>query len=121
MIFPYAKSLCKGKFSYAHQFRNCDKLVEQESSGGPITRHRSICLVFNTLPRPCAGSSRMSAYSRQPWSRHLRLRSEASQRRQTRMSLQNKMSGLSKVEMSAFIGGRGRYGNGANRLESTGP
>jgi hypothetical protein len=27
------------------------------------------------------------------------------------------MSGLSKVEMSAFIGGRGRYGNGANRLE----
>ena len=30
-----------------------------------------------------------------------------------------RMSGLSKVEMSAFIGGRGRYGNGANRLEST--
>jgi hypothetical protein len=27
-----------------------------------------------------------------------------------------RMSGLSKVEMSAFIGGRGRYGNGANRL-----
>src|ERR1700688_4518923 len=30
-----------------------------------------------------------------------------------------RMSGLSKVEMSAFIGGRGRYGNGANRLEPT--
>jgi hypothetical protein len=30
-----------------------------------------------------------------------------------------RMSGLCKVEMSAFIGGRGRYGNGANRLEPT--
>ena len=30
-----------------------------------------------------------------------------------------RMSGLSKVEMSAFIGGRGRHGNGANRLEPT--
>src|ERR1700676_951618 len=30
-----------------------------------------------------------------------------------------RMSGLSKVEMSDFIGGRGRYGNGANRLEPT--
>src|SRR4030088_2853504 len=30
-----------------------------------------------------------------------------------------RMSGLSKVEMSAFIGGRGRYGNGANCLEPT--
>jgi hypothetical protein len=30
-----------------------------------------------------------------------------------------RMSGLSKVEMFAFIGGRGRYGNGANRLEPT--
>ena len=29
------------------------------------------------------------------------------------------MSGLSKVEMSAFIGGRGRYGDGANGLEPT--
>jgi hypothetical protein len=30
-----------------------------------------------------------------------------------------RMSGSSKVEMSAFIGGRGRYGNGANCLEPT--
>src|SRR5258705_12994027 len=30
-----------------------------------------------------------------------------------------RMSGLCKVEMSAFIGGRGRHGNGANRLEPT--
>src|ERR1700726_3236336 len=30
-----------------------------------------------------------------------------------------RMSGLSKVEMSAFIGGRGPHGNGANRLEPT--
>src|SRR5439155_9022022 len=30
-----------------------------------------------------------------------------------------RMSGLSKVEMSAFIGGRGRYANGANRMEPT--
>src|SRR5438105_9453880 len=29
------------------------------------------------------------------------------------------MSGLSKVEMSAFIRGGGRYGNGANRFEPT--
>src|ERR1700730_8928498 len=29
------------------------------------------------------------------------------------------MSGLCKVEMSAFMGGRGPYGNGANRLEPT--
>ncbi len=30
-----------------------------------------------------------------------------------------RMSGLCKVEMSAFIDGRGAYGNGANRLEPT--
>src|SRR5712692_5254131 len=30
-----------------------------------------------------------------------------------------RMSGLSKVEMSGFIGGRGPHGNGANRLEPT--
>src|SRR6266704_5853941 len=30
-----------------------------------------------------------------------------------------RMSGLSKVEMSAFIGGRGPHGNGANRLAPT--
>jgi hypothetical protein len=29
------------------------------------------------------------------------------------------MSGLCKVEMSGFMGGRGRHGNGANGLEST--
>src|ERR1700722_12252551 len=31
-----------------------------------------------------------------------------------------RMSGLCKVEMSAFIGGRGPHGNGANRFERTG-
>ena len=30
-----------------------------------------------------------------------------------------RMSGLCKVEMSAFMGGRGAYGNGANCLEPT--
>src|SRR6267378_6472693 len=30
-----------------------------------------------------------------------------------------RMSGLCKVEMSAFMVGRGPYGNGANRLEPT--
>src|SRR6266478_9810724 len=30
-----------------------------------------------------------------------------------------RMSGLCKVEMSAFMGGRGPHGNGANRLEPT--
>ena len=30
-----------------------------------------------------------------------------------------RMSGLCKVEMSAFMGGRGPHGNGANDLEST--
>src|ERR1700675_2911624 len=30
-----------------------------------------------------------------------------------------RMSGLSKVEMSAFMGGRGPYGNGANCFEPT--
>src|SRR6266850_1006814 len=30
-----------------------------------------------------------------------------------------RMSGLCKVEMSAFIDGRGPYGNGANHLEPT--
>src|SRR5260221_10071595 len=31
-----------------------------------------------------------------------------------------RMSGLCKVEMSGFIGGRGPHGNGANRFEPTG-
>src|SRR6202048_3217003 len=44
---------------------------------------------------------------------------KASQRRETDCRCKMIMSGLSKVEMSAFIGGRGRYGNGANRLEPT--
>src|SRR6266702_4727878 len=35
------------------------------------------------------------------------------------MSSKMRMSGLCKVEMSAFMGGRGPHGNGANRLEST--
>ena len=31
-----------------------------------------------------------------------------------------RMSGLCKVEMSAYMDGRGRHGDGANGLESTG-
>src|ERR1700736_3713068 len=31
-----------------------------------------------------------------------------------------RMSGLSKVEMSAFMGGRGAHGDGANHFEPTG-
>src|SRR4030081_939704 len=50
---------------------------------------------------------------------HLRLRGEPSQRRGTACRCKMRMSGLSKVEMSAFIGGRGRYGDGANGLEPT--
>ena len=30
-----------------------------------------------------------------------------------------RMSGLCKVEMSGFMGGRGAHGNGANRVEPT--
>jgi hypothetical protein len=39
-------------------------------------------------------------------------------RRETRCRCKMRMSGLSKVEMSAFIGGRGPHGNGANRFET---
>src|SRR5260370_22401077 len=50
---------------------------------------------------------------------HLSARRGAESTNGTYLSLQLRMSGLSKVEMSAFIGGRGPYGNGANRLEPT--
>src|ERR1700682_1738744 len=50
---------------------------------------------------------------------HLKWHSHPSQRTHTNCRCKMRMSGLSKVEMSAFIGGRGRYGNGANRLEPT--
>jgi hypothetical protein len=43
----------------------------------------------------------------------------AGQRVVQRCRCKVRMSGLSKVEMSAFIGGRGRYGSGANHLEPT--
>src|SRR5260370_40141847 len=52
---------------------------------------------------------------------HLSARRGAESTNGTYLSLQLRMSGLSKVEMSAFIGGRGPYGNGANRLEPTRP
>src|ERR1700731_3760712 len=53
------------------------------------------------------------------WTLHLT--DAAASRQQTPQFCRCKMrmSGLSKVEMSAFIGGRGRYGNGANCLEPT--
>src|ERR1700681_1100522 len=50
---------------------------------------------------------------------HLRLRSEASQRHDTKCRCKMRMSGLCKVEMSAFMDGRGPHGDGANRFEPT--
>src|SRR6267142_1826767 len=58
---------------------------------------------------------------------HLRGTEDASQQVGPTLSAQNenvcrrkmRMSGLCKVEMSAFIDGRGPYGNGANHLEPT--
>jgi len=47
----------------------------------------------------------------------LRIPSRRCQAKDSRCRCKMRMSGLSKVEMSAFIGGRGRHGNGANRLE----
>src|ERR1700730_10264186 len=50
---------------------------------------------------------------------HLRLGKKTSQRRETSCRCKMRMSGLCKVEMSAFMDGRGPYGNGANRVEPT--
>src|SRR5260370_35231602 len=50
---------------------------------------------------------------------HLRLREEASQRGESGCRCKMRMSCLCKVEMSAFMGGRGAYGNRADRLEPT--
>src|SRR6202171_3529062 len=50
---------------------------------------------------------------------HLRLRAGASQRFRPRCRCKMRMSGLSKVEMSGFIGGRGAHGDGADYLEPT--
>src|SRR6202795_4337745 len=50
---------------------------------------------------------------------HLRLRAQASQRGEPRCRRKMRMSGLCKVEMSAFMDGRGPHGNGANRVEPT--
>src|SRR5580704_17631127 len=50
---------------------------------------------------------------------HLRLGQKASQRRGGSYRCKMRMSGLCKVEMSAFMEGRGPHGNGANRVEPT--
>src|ERR1700674_5413426 len=50
---------------------------------------------------------------------HLRLRRRLSQRYEADCRRKMRMSCLCKVEMSAFMDGRGPYGNGANRLEPT--
>src|ERR1700685_2549475 len=50
---------------------------------------------------------------------HLRLEKKASQRRGTACRRKMRMSGLCKVEMSAFMDGRGPHGNGANHFEPT--
>src|ERR1700683_5347450 len=48
---------------------------------------------------------------------HLRMRAKASQRRQSLCSCKVRMSGLCKVEMSAFLGAGGPDGRGADRVE----
>src|ERR1700690_2358582 len=50
---------------------------------------------------------------------HLRMRAKASQRRQLFCRRKMRMSGLCKVEMSAFMDGLGPHGNGANHFEPT--
>src|SRR5580698_10976006 len=50
---------------------------------------------------------------------HLRMRAKASQRRAPKCRCKVRMSGLCKVEMSAFMDGRGPHGNGANHVEPT--
>src|ERR1700751_3473293 len=51
--------------------------------------------------------------------RNLRLGCPASKRREIVCRRKMRMSGLCKVEMSAFMDGRGPHGDGANRFEST--
>src|SRR5580704_9122949 len=51
--------------------------------------------------------------------RNLRLGRAASQRREQNCRCKVRMSGLCKVEMSAFMDGRGPHGNGANHFEPT--
>src|SRR5256885_3449701 len=56
MIFPYAKQLCKGKFSYMHGFRICDKLCPAGVlMWSDKTRQRSMYLVFNILRKAVCG------------------------------------------------------------------
>src|SRR6266704_4752397 len=62
-----------------------------------------------------AGASRFPRKS----ARHYRPRNKRCQFLESSCRCKMRMSGLSKVEMSAFIGGRGPHGNGANRLEPT--
>src|ERR1700734_1076886 len=50
---------------------------------------------------------------------HLRLRTKASQRGGSYCRRKMRMSGLCKVEMFAFMDGRGPHGNGANHFEPT--
>src|SRR5271156_5103857 len=50
---------------------------------------------------------------------HLTDATFASQRNAAECRRKMRMSGLCKVEMSAFMEGRGPHGNGANRVEPT--
>src|ERR1035438_8013975 len=50
---------------------------------------------------------------------HLRLGLKSSQRMQRMCRCKMRMSALCKVEKSAFMDGRGPYGNGADRFEPT--
>src|SRR5882724_2440453 len=94
---------------------------------GPGARHvRDKLRPFRQRRSAPAGDSDLAA--RSPSDRNLsashrssaaHASQHASQRAWTRCRCKMRMSGLSKVEMSGFIGGRGRYGNGANRLEPT--
>src|SRR5580692_1518042 len=51
---------------------------------------------------------------------HLKWEQEASQRRETKCRRKMRMSGLCKVEMSAFLRVGGPYGRGADRVECEG-
>jgi hypothetical protein len=74
-------------------------------------------LVFQYLTKAVCGivkNERLLPATMEPPSVGCRRRPVNEDRHECRCKI--RMSGLSKVEMPAFIGGRGRYGKGANRL-----
>src|SRR6202035_5946409 len=76
---------------------------------------------FNNLAwvpdEPLRAFVRLPGLLERPMPRNLTRRLRMRQSRQIGCRCKVRMSGLCKVEMSAFMGGRGAYGNGADRLE----